>query len=558
MQPLSSDPADPSDPLSDSGRGAIVALVRVAELYDPSLAHRSALRALVVSRLADHLGIDAVTRSHAIATSALADIDLTVSRPEIPEAERDVGRAVFGGTLAGQLPGLGDVARALRHVGEHFDGSGGPEQLAGDAIPIAARLTAASDQLVGNPASGYMPTWSTCLDRLTTRSGTVLDPQMVDALHRIELDSLDSPLVPSATILDLLDRSVPDERVLDGSEAATNIATAVAAAASVDELLQLFASTASRTISAASVTVLRLTATALDDVPIASADDGELPSIEKVRLDELAEFSTLAELRAGVPLLRADIDVDTAVGERLLAAGVGSEVTVPIVLGGETWGVISAARRTDQPVFDNHDLSVLRHIAHQASIALGNTVRWAEIEDMALRDQLTGLGNRHVLYSVLDEIFTRDPIDRQDSAVIMCDVDGLKAINDTLGHQEGDRLLVDAATALQGAVRDADRTTLCRIGGDEFCVVIDGGALLTAHEVSDTIERLFERSAGSGPTRSISCGLAFVTTDVENRSQLLRAADENQYQTKRARKAARGEIIPAEAPRFGDRRAIRP
>ncbi|RZV48024.1 MAG: sensor domain-containing diguanylate cyclase, partial [Acidimicrobiales bacterium] len=223
----------------------------------------------------------------------------------------------------------------------------------------------------------------------------------------------------------------------------------------------------------------------------------------------------------------------------------------------ETWGELSAARRIDQPAFDDHDVSILRHIATETASALTNTERWAEIEKMALRDQLTGLANRHVLYAVLDEIFRRDPVDRQDCAVIMCDVDGLKIVNDGLGHEAGDRLLIDAAASLRSAIRDPERSTICRIGGDEFCVVIDGGALLTAHEVSDTIERLFARSGGPNETRSISCGIAFASADVPTRSDLLRAADENQYQTKRARRAARGEPIADAVRHDGDRRAIR-
>ena len=142
----------------------------------------------------------------------------------------------------------------------------------------------------------------------------------------------------------------------------------------------------------------------------------------------------------------------------------------------------------------------------------------------------------------------------------MCDVDGLKVVNDSLGHQEGDRLLMDAAGALRGAVRDPHRTTVCRIGGDEFCMVIDGGALLTAHEISDTIERLFARSGGAGKTRSISCGIAFGTEEITSRSALLRAADQNQYETKRTRKASRGEQVETagggDRP-VTDRRAIR-
>lgn len=92
-------------------------------------------------------------------------------------------------------------------------------------------------------------------------------------------------------------------------------------------------------------------------------------------------------------------------------------------------------------------------------------------------------------------------------------------------------------------------------------MVINGGALLTAHDISDTIERLFERSAGSGPARSISCGIAFADDTVDSRSELLRAADENQYQTKRARKNGKSlkmlALPPGSEIEPGDRRAIR-
>lgn len=296
--------------------------------------------------------------------------------------------------------------------------------------------------------------------------------------------------------------------------------------------------------------MIPLTAASLAAQPVGTAAEEPRPFTGD-RLHTLADFSYTSELRAGVPLHRPG-DADG-----LDDLGVGSELNVPIIVDGETWGVLSAARRTDQPVFDDHDVSVLRHIATETASALTNTERWAEIERMALRDQLTGLSNRHVLYSVLDEIFRRDPVDRQDCAVIMCDVDGLKIVNDSLGHEAGDRLLIDAAASLRSAIRDPERSTICRIGGDEFCVVIDGGALLTAHEISDTIERLFARSGGTGTTRSISCGIAFASSDVETRSDLLRAADENQYQTKRARRAARGEPAPEAVRHAGDRRAIR-
>ncbi|MBT8207036.1 MAG: sensor domain-containing diguanylate cyclase, partial [Acidimicrobiia bacterium] len=366
----------------------------------------------------------------------------------------------------------------------------------------------------------------------------------------IDTSTIEPPLIPSAVVLDLLETTLPEERAVTSVAAAADIANAIASAASVGDMATLFCDVARRTVDAAEVSMIPLTAASLAAKPAGMATVEPFP-FSGDRLHTLADFSYISELRAGVPLHRGG-DADG-----LAALGVGSEVNVPIVVDDETWGVLSAARRIDQPAFDDHDVSILRHIATETASALTNTERWAEIEKMALRDQLTGLANRHVLYAVLDEIFRRDPVDRQDCAVIMCDVDGLKIVNDGLGHEAGDRLLIDAAASLRSAIRDPERSTICRIGGDEFCVVIDGGALLTAHEVSDTIERLFARSGGPNETRSISCGIAFASADVPTRSDLLRAADENQYQTKRARRAARGEPIADAVRHDGDRRAIR-
>jgi diguanylate cyclase (GGDEF)-like protein len=126
----------------------------------------------------------------------------------------------------------------------------------------------------------------------------------------------------------------------------------------------------------------------------------------------------------------------------------------------------------------------------------------------------------------------------------MCDVDGLKEVNDTQGHATGDAVLLEAADALRLAVIGLPDATVCRIGGDEFCVVLDGQALLMADPVADRAQRLFAR----GDDRSMSCGVAFATIEMHTPADLLRAADEAQYQQKRLRRgrpgAPEGEPLP--------------
>jgi diguanylate cyclase (GGDEF)-like protein len=550
-------------PLTDAARSALIALIRVVELTDPAVAHRSALRALVASRLCHTLGESAGEATLAIGTAAVADIDLFITRPDPEAAPRTLERSMLSTTLVDRLEGLVSIAHGLRHQDEFWDGSGGPSGLRATEIPFASRIAAATDVVVGNPAAGLLPTWRRTIARTKLQRGARLDPQIVDSLDEIDVESIEIPALASGCVGDLLAEMSPVEPARAESSAADDVATAVAAAARVDDLMQLFADISLRSIDAANVSILRMTRTSIEDSPVAEANDGRETIVTPERLADLTEFSTVAELRAGQPVVRSTLlhtgETNVATSTvRMTALGLGSEITVPIMLGDEAWGVMSAARRIEDHHLDSTDVDILVDIATKASASLANTLRWEQIEHMALRDQLTGLSNRHVLYTVLDNIFEREPVDRLDCAVIMCDVDGLKAVNDTRGHEAGDRLLIDAAIALRGAVRDPERSTICRIGGDEFCLVIDGGALLTAHEVSDTIERLFERSGGPDVTRSISCGIAFAGEDIHSRSELLRAADENQYETKRTRRAARGEPIDASPRgRGGDRRAIR-
>ncbi len=528
---------------SDATLGATAALLRLAELYDPALAHRAAIRAAVVLRVCEQLRLagapadldDATT----IAAAALADIDLVVTQPADVEQPRDIARSVLSGSLLTRHAGLRDVAQLVRAMTERMDGRGMPDGLRGESIPLGARVLAVADELVGNPAPGWLPSWVDGLARLRRDDGSRFDARVVAAAETVLLDAIDLPVDAPGLVVELLAalrQSTP-------TEAATSdvVAAAVASAADAGDLMTLFAADLRRSTGATCATVVEIGEAGLGQ---RLASDGDAAA-----LDHLDDFALLSELRAGVSL-RHDRD------DPQLPTGLTGEIVVPIVAGGRPWAALVAQRHDGDP-FDTADLASARHVARMAAEAVDHTTHWAEMQRMALRDQLTGLTNRHGLYRVLDAVFSRHPTDRLDVAVIMCDVDGLKTVNDVDGHEAGDRLLIDAAAALRGAVRDPERTTVCRMGGDEFCVVIDGGALLTAHAMAGDIEALFERSAGSGRPRSISCGLAFVTDEVATRSELLRAADEDQYQTKRQRRAERGVPIEA-APRVpGDRRAIR-
>ncbi|UCF09870.1 MAG: PAS domain S-box protein [Candidatus Bipolaricaulota bacterium] len=168
----------------------------------------------------------------------------------------------------------------------------------------------------------------------------------------------------------------------------------------------------------------------------------------------------------------------------------------------------------------------------------------AELRDQAMRDPLTGLYNRRHFNRVLEEEITHSTGDERSLAFLMIDVDRLKEINDTHGHQVGDRVLRDVAGILQASVRDID--TVVRYGGDEFLVVLPetgGVAEAAAGHIRSALAE-WSRTRGEslvGFPLTLAIGLARLRAGEERPIQaVLAEADRRMYEAKREATAARG------------------
>jgi diguanylate cyclase (GGDEF)-like protein/PAS domain S-box-containing protein len=171
----------------------------------------------------------------------------------------------------------------------------------------------------------------------------------------------------------------------------------------------------------------------------------------------------------------------------------------------------------------------------------------ARLAYLALHDALTGLANRALLDDRLAQAVAQWERDGGAVAVLFCDVDGLKAVNDRYGHAFGDELLVTVARRLSAEVRTAD--TVARVGGDEFVVVSN----LRAAEDADSMAR---RIAGSLATQivapdgalvpvRVSVGFAVGADRSEDAATLLRMADDAMYVVKRERGGRRPSVMPS-------------
>lgn len=155
------------------------------------------------------------------------------------------------------------------------------------------------------------------------------------------------------------------------------------------------------------------------------------------------------------------------------------------------------------------------------------------VEYLASHDALTGLPNRSLFHDRLDQAMAQARRDQGVVALLFMDLDNFKNINDTLGHDVGDELLVSIAQRLQGLMREVD--TVARLGGDEFTMVLPATDYMGAERVA---ERLIE--AVRQPVRvrhkdlfvSASIGLAFYPDDGADRTSLIKAADTAMYRAK--------------------------
>lgn len=154
-----------------------------------------------------------------------------------------------------------------------------------------------------------------------------------------------------------------------------------------------------------------------------------------------------------------------------------------------------------------------------------------QLRQAALHDPLTGLPNRALLIDRIEQALHAQRRSRIPAAVLYCDLDGFKAINDTHGHAAGDAVLVRTAEALRGAVRPGD--TAARIGGDEFVVLCPGVG--TAADAEDLVRRVDAALATESGTMRGSCGYTLSRPDDRART-ILRRADAAMYEVKRARR----------------------
>ena len=256
--------------------------------------------------------------------------------------------------------------------------------------------------------------------------------------------------------------------------------------------------------------------------------------------------ATAAEaIRRNEPQAGCPREPQLEVGETSSVPRLLGQVCVPIWVQQQRFG-ISLGFTTERPDLD----TVMADIASLADTirpALLRKVTEERIRFVAHHDHLTQLANRLMFQERLGEALASARQNDHGFALLCLDLDGFKQVNDTRGHEIGDKLLVAVAKRLRENLRERD--TVARMGGDEFAIIESSGsqpaaAIALAQRLIAAIGQPYELD-GRRSVVSVSIGIAVFPTDGENPDALLRNADTALYRAKQAGRNAFRLFDPA-------------
>ncbi len=213
-------------------------------------------------------------------------------------------------------------------------------------------------------------------------------------------------------------------------------------------------------------------------------------------------------------------------------------LAVPLNEAGGRIGYLTVFTRSDDRRFDEEDVSRLEELAERAGPAIENARRFREARRLADLDALTGLHNRRYFHETLAREVARAHRYNRKVALVVFDLDDFKDVNDRIGHLAGDSVLAEASERLRDVVRTAD--IACRIGGDEFAVIMPESGLPDAERLHTRVRTtVSERPIGQAGRLFLSAGISELRPG-DDSVALFERADEALY---RAKESGKGRAV---------------
>lgn len=447
------------------------------------------------------------------------------------------------------------VAPIVRGHHEHWDGSGYPDRLRGEEIPMGARVLAAVDTLDSllSPRE-YRPARSMreALTYIHAQSGRRFDPRVVEVLAARSQEM-------EARVTEIAGSTNPEHKSTSPEEYIGRIGAARHEAQVLFEINQAVGNTLrlDTAFAAFATGIAKL-------IPFHTAalylKQEKTLRAECTVGEEASVFSTLEipigqglsgwVAQSGTHIINGNPSVEPAyTGDEARFSNLRSALVVPIKNEKSTIGVL-ALYHPPKDAFTKDHLRVVLAASATLGATIENVRRYREAEDNAGIDFLTELPNARSLSLHLERELTRCTAADESLVVMVGDLDGFKQVNDRFGHLAGNQLLQQVAAALKAQCRGSD--FVARMGGDEFALVLPGLPLLAAIDTTERFVRAVEAAArpvANGLPISLSLGVARLGMDGHTAEALLESADLRMYDAKSKRKQAqRSETLYSVPP----------
>lgn len=445
------------------------------------------------------------------------------------------------------------VSPIIRSHHERWDGKGYPDNLEGDKIPLGARILSAADvfdALISARSFREAKTCQEALDYIKYESGAKFDPDVAAALAKvIEGGTLGSPVPGINTEVSVRDSdhemntgNATDYISNTGSEfmAMFEIAQVTGASLNLDEILTGVASKIRKVIPCSMCAILVYDKEA-NELEVRMANGFEAACHVGVRTNAGSRLTGMAVacgegIIAGYDPEDLPLGCDCTEQNKFKSAAI-----VPMYYDGALVGTINLYDEKEDAFF-TQDIHTLKALAGQLSKAVYNSLLFEQTRESAMTDVLTGLPNARYLFNTLEEQMNKTRNSENPMSVLCLDLDGFKAVNDTLGHLCGDMVLKETGEILISQVRERD--IVCRYAGDEFVIVLPNTGKAEAAELARRIQKtMSDKRDWKGIDKKIdvgiSIGAAAYPEDGSTIRSLIGAADRSMYSDKRMRQTSR-------------------
>lgn len=484
------------------------------------------------------------------------------------EMEKIKIHAAVGASILENVNFSYPVVSTVKYHHEAWDGSGYPEGLKGENIPLTARILAVADAFdTLRGARPYRPavTRDEARKFLINGAGTQFDQNIVDVFLR-NLKSLEAEVKAQGLTYTLERKDTSDLPLVFDDESDQSyveqikranrevytlyeLARVFSSSLNLHDTLSLFVQKIGELVPFDTCIVYLLDES--QEFAEAAYVQGENKALFKHKRVKTGDGATGFVLKKKQSVYKIKPGLDFTFSQAKPEKEYSAMISLPLLADEKMLGAVSLYS-FDLKSYEEEHSRLLEAVSRIASDAVGMALQHAESENRALTDLMTDLPNARSLKMQFEKEMARASRNGSNFQVLMLDLDGFKAVNDTFGHNVGDKLLKEISIVLRGQLRDYD--FLARYAGDEFVAIVPETSAEEVEDLCDRMEKAVfdfmlpvdeDKCARVG----ISIGSACYPNHGETLDEVVVAADKAMYAVKAARKK---KIADEQLPLFAE------